>query len=135
MTRVDRDALAYWLSRFKGAEIIQDWVLDELASFGVRFSKIESALIYGSSHVAIPTLTREDVYARFGKIPDTQVHATPGRWRGVLVVDVAFTLCHLAGIPGDPAHGQRGTASRFAAYINALREEERHAERNSEQEA
>lgn len=123
MTSTDRLALARWLSRFQGAELLQDWRLDDLAEYGVRYSKVESTLHYGTSHAAITTLTREDVYARFGNFPDVKVHTEPGRWRAVLVVDVALACCQLAGIPGDPAHGDRGTVSRFRAYVRALQED------------
>jgi hypothetical protein len=123
VTRDDRLALARWLARFQGAELLLDWRLDDLAEHGVRYSRIENVLMHGTLRAAITTLTREDVYARFSEIPSVKFHVEPGRWRAVLVVDVALACCQLAGIPGDPAHGERGTVSRFKAYVRALQED------------
>lgn len=126
MTRDDRLMIARWLRRFQGHEILQDFVLDHLAEFGVRYSRIENVLLYGTVRVAAGVLTRADVYARFSHLDAEKFFLAPGSWHGVLVVDLAQSCCALAGL-GDPARGERGTHSRFSAYLKALTEE-RHGE-------
>jgi len=102
-------------------------MLDELAAFGVRYSRLENMLFYGSTRAAAGVCSRDDIYARFQQLEPGKIFLAPGNWRGVLVVDLAQTCCALAGL-GDPARGRHGTKSQFSAYLKALTEE-RHAER------
>ena len=124
MTRAQRLALADWLSHYSGTEIILEATMEKmLIEHGVRYSVIEGRLILMKSpqfSVSIDVRSRD----RFiEELPPSARHALmPGAWRGVMILDVARALCTLAQL-GDPAKHERGTLTRFRAYVNALKQQ------------
>ncbi len=121
---MNRQALAQWLDRYQGHEIILDSVLDQLGEFGVRYSHVEARLYDGTRTVPLDVMSYEQLRAKFSEAPGVRAQFTPGTWQGVATLDLARALCQLAQL-GDPALVLRGTLTRYRAYVTTLREGQR----------
>ena len=120
--------IAGWLSRWTGVEVLHEQILDQLAEYGVRYSRIENTL--ETTRSAFTTGETRDLYVDAGVQSADEFRQLLDQprmkgmlftkfERGVIAVVLARQLCHLAGA-GDPAQLVQGNLAQYKVYIAAI---------------